>query len=513
MADFDPKAYLKKFDPKAYLATKTAAEAGAEPDSPLGRALAANPADVVPVNDPQEGFLGNFTRQGQRFMTPEEAGADMKANLNLGGQQILRSFLAGGGPFLDELAGVKAVGGAGLDTLKKAAGGDFEARNPLDVYRGARDIERRETKQATSSAPEAAFLGQLAATLPVGAAGGGMGLGGRLLSQAGANAVAMGENELGASDIDATKGGSSDLAKQVLQSMMTGGAIGAAGELGASGLGAGARYLGGKAGGALEALSAQIARQREKAVNSARGSLGGIIAGQNNIADALLDITRNPGNYSLETATKAFDALNSPEGKTLLSRSAENNIGKLGDALAREQPARDAFQEAIAAAKPDAVAEEVARRSDPANVLADVGGKAATSLGQRALLGGIGALGGYALGHETGAGLGAGLGYMAPGALQFMRNTVKSPANQAAVFGLGQTALNDASGAFRSSVAPVVDTAVSQSGDRNVGYESLISKWLKPGAPQSLVQEAQSRVDADARKNLVNATNGAAPQE
>jgi len=241
--------------------------------------------------------------------------------------------------------------------------------------------------------------------------------------------------------------------------------------------------------------------------------VGGIIAGQNNIADALLDITRNPGNYSLETVTKAFDALNSPEGKTLLSRSAENNIGKLGDALAREQPARDAFQEAIAAAKPDAVAEEVARRSDPANVLADVGGKAATSLGQRALLGGIGALGGYALGHETGAGLGAGLGYMAPGALQFMRNTVKSPANQAAVFGLGQTALNDASGAFRSSVTPVVDTAVSQSGDRNVGYESLISKWLKPGAPQSLVQEAQSRVDADARKNLVNATNGAAPQE
>lgn len=507
--------FKKEKDLGAAFAAEPDAEveaAGAEPGSPLARALASQPGDIVTVTDPAEGELGRFTREGQRVMSPEEVRGNLAANEGVASQQALRSFLAGGGPFLDELAGVKAVGERGLDSLRKALGGNLEARNPLDVYRSARDAERRESQQAQEALPALSFGGQVAATLPAGVAGGGLGLGGRLLSQAGANAAVAGGMGLGESGLDATQGQSPELALQALENMATGGALGAAGELGASALGAGSRYLGTKASAAMDALRAQLQRQADKAVNSARGSLGGVIAGQNNIADTLRDVLSRPQFFSAETVDAANRAVMSPEGQALMNRSVAGNIEKLGDALSREAPAREAFAEAIAAAKPEVIAETAALRADPLAVLKDVGGKAGASLGQRAALGAAGAGLGFLMGDTAGAGIGAGMGYMAPGALQFMRNTVRNPANRAAVFGVGESALQGLSQVPRA--ASVVENAALRSEEPNrVGYESIISRWLQPGAPQELVQQAQGQADANARRNLVESTNGVAPQE
>lgn len=440
--EFDKEEDLSKaFDQEP----SAGAPHGTTANSPLDRALREQPeAQVVNVTDPIEGDLGQFTRDGKRVMNADDmrnVRADFDSRMKLDTQQALRSFLSGGGPFLDEIAGAKAAGASTLDVARKALSGNFEARNPLDVYRGARDAQRTETRQAQQRFPGTAIAGQVAATLPAGAAGAGRGLAGRVLSQAAANAAVMGANEAGASELDATQGQGGDLSRRVLESMAMGGTIGAAGELGASALGAGSRYLGGKASAAVDALRTQIQRAREKAVNSARGTLGGVIAGQNNIADTLRGVASQPHFFRPQVVADATKALASPEGETLMNRSVSNNIEKLGDALTRETPAREAFKEAIDAAKPPAIEAEMARRLNPGNVVRDVGGKAMSSIGQRAALGGIGAGIGYLLGDTAGAGMGAGMGYIAPGALQFMRNTVKNPANQATVFRAGASAL------------------------------------------------------------------------
>lgn len=443
MADFDPKAYLaKKFDPKAYLAKKEPLPDGVTPGSPLARALAEQSGDIVTVTDPTEGELGRFTRQGSRLMTPEESRATMAANLNEGGKKLALSFLSGGGPAMDELAGLKAVGTDAASVVRRALSGDFQARNPLDTYRKARDSVRRETAQAQRDTPAwVPIAGQVAATLPAGFAGAGRGLGGRLLSQAAAQGAVSAGNELMASDVDLTRGEGEKLSKDVGKQALIGGGIGAAGELGASALGAGARYFGGKAEGAMDALLAQVQRAREKAVNSARGTLGGVVAGQNNIADTLRGVVTQPQFFEQPTVDAAWQAVSSPEGKALMNRSVANNVEKLGDALAREQPAREAFKEALDAATPEAIAAEVARRSNPGNVMRDVGSKAMSSVGQRAALGLAGAGLGYLAGGPTASGFGAGLGYIAPGALQFTRNAVKNPANQAVAFRAAEGAL------------------------------------------------------------------------
>lgn len=441
---------------------------GTAPDSPLARALKEQAGNVVTVTDPVEGSLGRFTREGRRFMTPEEAGANAGANLNLSAQQIGRSFLSGGGPALDELAGVKALGESAADTVRRILRGDgLVAKDPLDVYRKARDAERRESRQAQEAYPAAAVAGQVAATLPAGFAGAGRGLGGRMLSQAAAQGAASAGNELMGSDIDLTDGGMPKMAQDVAKQALIGGGIGAAGELGASALGAATRYFGGKAQGAMDALAAQVQRAREKAVNSARGTLGGVVAGQNNIADTLRGVVSQPQFFEQPTADVAWQAINSPEGKTLMNRSVVNNVEKLSDALAREKPAREAFTEALEAAKPEAIAAEVARRSNPGNVVRDVGSKAMSSIGQRAALGAAGAGLGFMLGDTAGAGFGAGLGYMAPGALQFMRNAVKNPANQAVAFRAAEGALGGLQEAphFASIIANTLASSPEKAAD------------------------------------------------
>lgn len=492
------------------LDTQTRDESGAEPGSPLARALAEQPGDVVTVTDPQEGELGKFTRKGQPFRDSADMRTEFDPTMDLDTQNALRSFLSGGGPFLDELAGMKAVTGGGANVVKRALGGDFQAQNPLDTYRKARDTERRESAIAQRDFPVTAIAGQVATSLPAGFIGGGMGLGGRMLASAGAQAAAAGENELGASNLDVTRGEGGDLARRVLEEMATGGAIGAGGELGASALGAASKFLGNKAAAATDVLRAQIQRAKDKAVNSARGALGGVVAGQNNIADTLRDVLSRPQFFEQPTVDAANRAVSSAEGKTLMNRSVMNNIEKLGDALTREGPARGAFQDALAAAQAPQVESEVAQRLG--NVGGDLANKAMSSIGQRAALGMLGGGVGWLLGDTAGAGLGAGLGAgMAPGALQFMRNAVKNPANQAVAFRAGESLLGGSQAIPR--VGAIAGDVMTRENPNRVGYESLISKWLKPGAPQDVVQEAQGVADEQSRRNFTNSTNGTKPQK
>lgn len=512
MADDLDSRFQAKLDEQFQqkLDTQTKDESGAEPGSPLARALATQTGDVVDVTDPTEGDLGKFTRSGNPFVDGAGMRPDFNAQMDLDTQNALRSFLSGGGPFLDELAGVKAVGAGGLDTLRRAMGGDFQASPPLDTYRKARDAERRQSALAQRDFPGTAIAGQIATSLPAGFIGGGMGLGARMLASAGAQAAAAGENELGASTLDVTRGQGGDLAKSVLEQMATGGALGAGGELGASALGAASRFLGNKASAATDALRASIQRTKDKAVNSARGALGGVVAGQNNIADTLRDVLARPGFFSQEAVDAANNAVFSPEGQTLMNRSVMNNIERLGDSLAREAPARNAFQEALAAAQKPQVESEVTKRLE--GVGGDLASKAMTSIGQRAALGVLGGGLGYLLGDTAGAGLGAGLGAgMAPGALQFARNAIKNPANQAVAFRAGESLMGGAQALPRLG-AIAGDVMTRENPDR-VGYESLISKWLKPGAPQGVVQEAQGVADEQSRRNFTNSTNGTKPQK
>lgn len=144
MSDFDPDAYLAKkpgqtdFDPDAYLANSPTGV----PGSPLEKALAEQKGDVVTVETPTGPT--QFTRQGAPFLGVGEAqqmgaagGARFKERALEGGL----SFLSGGGPLLDEMAGAK---GAVFDRRP--------SEGLLDAYRRVRNSARRDVASATRNA-------------------------------------------------------------------------------------------------------------------------------------------------------------------------------------------------------------------------------------------------------------------------------------------------------------------------------------------------------------------------
>jgi hypothetical protein len=131
---------------------------------------------------------------------------------------------------------------------------------------------------------------------------------------------------------------------------------------------------------------------------------------------------------------------------------------------------------------------------------------------QSAIVGGLtGALGEGAAGNPLGA---AGVGaktaakqLIAPSRMAVWQQTLAPEVAAAA------QAMRPLGGVGAAAGTGSFEPMSEEEDPQHVGYTSLISKWLKPGAPQSLVQEAQGHVDAQSRKNLVDATNGTAPQE
>ena len=547
---------------------------GASPGSPMARALATQPGEVVTVTDPQEGDLGRFLRSGKRVMSPQEVEANAKSSMNVGGMEGLLSFLSGGGPLLDEGKGaLTAIG-------DRKPGEGF-----LDAYRRGRETARNDVSTATRNAsPEVAgvpvlpVLGSMAATAPIGGAGSGAKL-------FGAGALSSGILGTGESEQDLTQGEFGPFAADVGLRALTGGAGAVVGNklaqipgqlaaklatsmaesapvnaLKALGVRAGisnalkqlgyetpeaAKYLGNfaldkgliESGGSADDVFAaaqkalqQTGSELDPIYAAAQKASGGVDVGeaahkattaytgagldaesraqQGSAANAVLKILEQG---QIDNSFQAMRQL-----KTALQRGTDyRSETPLSAELRRKAVSglRQSMEEQVSRALSPQEAARLGQLNADYGSLKDIS-KLALDEAQRGfgrqspIVGGFaGALGEGAAGNPLGA---AGVGaktaakqLISPSRLAVWQRTL---APEMADVGQMLEPLGGVGAA--AGAGPVL-----QSGDRNVGYESLISKWLKPGAPQSLVQEAQSRVDADARKNLVNATNGAAPQE
>lgn len=126
------------------------------PGSPLELALREQPGDVVTVETPTG--PAKFTRSGARLFTPEESQQMFDANEARFKERALEgalSFLSGGGPLLDEIAGF-------------TAGMDRDDASGFNAYRRARDSARRDVARATRNAsPTVEMFGAKVPVLPL----------------------------------------------------------------------------------------------------------------------------------------------------------------------------------------------------------------------------------------------------------------------------------------------------------------------------------------------------------
>lgn len=493
---FDPDAYLAKkpapaFDHDSYLAQAT--PRAAEPGTPLDKALREQAGDVVTVETPTG--PARFTRSGSRFMSGDELSTAMNSGPGPD-ERVLEgalSFLSGGGPLMDEMAGAsKAMNPVELAKYLASKVGGRNAKSPLDTYRNERDSVRRDVAMATHHAsPVADVMGLKVPVLPA--------LGAIAPTLAAPNpATALGriglsgaigaEQAVGGSQADLTRGEAADFGKDVL---VGGGAGLAAGGV-AEGLTAPFRMLSGKLGSlaseAKDAVTAATQKTKDEAVRSAVGGLGRVVATQGNSMETVMDVLRNPQWYDDATVQAAYRLAESPDGKLLLSRAAQNNMAKLTQSLGAEDVARQALGAASDAAAPGAVAAEVARKTAPGAIASDVGGKFWKSVGQRAVLGaagsGVGAGAAWLAGEDpkVGAGIGATAGFMPQGALQFMRNQAASPVVRYGASSLVGNLLNAEAGAVAKGAAAI--SPVAQQGARATAderEEDAISAFLNGG--------------------------------
>lgn len=476
MADFDPDKYLAKkqpFNPDAYLRKAT----GAEPGSPLAKALAEQTGDVVTVETPEG--PARFDRQGRRVMSFEDM-PDIGSNrIKTQAMQGVLSVASGGGPLLDEGYGaLKALGSIG--TPEKFG----------DAYERGLGEARREVAQATRAvSPNVNVGGVDVPVLPVlGAAIPGLvapvaatGLA-RIALSGGQSAY----QAAGQSESDLTKGDFGGFAKNVGAGAGIGLLAGGAGEAVGVPLRALASRLGSEAGAARQATQEAIQTSKDKAVASAAGQVGRVVATQGNSMETVMDVLRNPQWYSDDVVQEAWRLAESPEGKLLLSRAAANNIDKLRQSLSAETVAREGLASANQAASPAAVAAATAEKVAPESLRADLAGRAWRSLGQRAALGFAGGAAGRGLdmltgndGNEGGFG-GALIGAtLAPGGLQMMRNVAASPAFQTGANSYMQRLVDGA-----TRVAPWASRTVPQAaqgaagavrGDRQLSEEEDVA--------------------------------------
>jgi len=395
-----------------------------------------------------EGRTKEVTQTGAPVVTPEESArlqeGDALRLKTLALNRALTAAQAGAFDFGDELYGAASAAAAhprqalemaapwvgGLRRGADAALGVTRAPEEGEAlrlaYQKARDAARKEIGQAEE---EAGTGWKLAGMAPQLLAGGPATVGGRLLL-AGATSAAQG---LGASRADLTKGEAARAAKDTGGAGAVGLGLGAAGEL----VALPARYVARKAAGwadaALEKVRASELAKAEKAVASEYGRLGA--AGRKQVT-SLEDLAKMasgqvPG-AEPETVAAAKAFLASPEGLAAQARATRNTM-KAAPGIPREFEAQEeAYRAALAEATPEAAAERAARATDVGAVADDLGKRLWRSYGQRAILGGLGAAVGGALGGDEHGDFGAmaglvGGGGVAPGALQMLRNVARDP--------------------------------------------------------------------------------------
>lgn len=432
------------------------------PGSPLEKALAEQTGDVVTVETPTGPT--QFTRSGAPFMGPEasaQMGAAADARFK---ERVLEgglSFLSGGGPLVDEFAGLGAAGSP--KTWREGEG-------PLDAYRRGRESARRDVASATRNAsPSISIAGAkipvlpaLGAALPSMMAPLPLGAFGRILS----SGVQGAESAFGNSEADLTRGDVTGALRDTGIGAGTG--LAAAGV--AEGVTAPLRFIAGRAGqeasAAKDAVTAARQAAADKAAASAQGDLGRLGATQGNSMETVMDVLRNPQWFPDEVVQEAYAIAQSPEGKAMLARAATNNMAKLRSSFAAEPGVRGALASAQSAASPSAVAADVAARTAPEAIVNDVGSKTWSTIGKRAALGAAGSAVGSGIGWLTGnedaakgGGLMGGLIGINPGVLRFAENQSRSPVVQYGANALVQKLLNQGAGAVAktgAAAAPVL---------------------------------------------------------
>lgn len=357
------------------------------------------------------------------------------------------SFVSGGGPLTDELAGAQEAVKSGVRTLSESG----YAVDPLTAYRRGRDSARTEVDQATRDAsptanlpllgetPVLPMLGAIVSTLPIPGAA-------TWVKRLAAGGFIGGLGALSGSRADLTRGDPKQVRRALVDT-----ALGTGTGIVAAGVAEAPRALG-KFGEGLQRRgaigqmfkSADAAAKQTATARAASGQAGTAFRREVELA---LDMLRNPDDFAPEVVDAARKSLSRPEVQEELARQMANVADELPAAAARKAATRDEFVR-VAAEESQRAADDAAQRlaSPYTNVL-----------GPRAVRGAYRtatAAGDSAIGSVT-----KGLLPSSPVSVTMMMNMAKDPAMKFALGGsiqkwatpLGNSGTAAATGAARAA--------------------------------------------------------------
>jgi hypothetical protein len=356
------------------------------------------------------------------------------------------SFVSGGGPLVDELAGAQVAAKSGARTLTEPG----YAVDPLTSYRRGRDSARTEVDQATRDAsptvnlpllgetPVLPLAGAVVSTLPVPGAA-------TLAERLAAGGFMGGLGALSGSRADLTRGDPKQVRRALVDT-----ALGTGTGIAAAGVAEAPRALG-KFGGevmdrarlAQQAKSAEAAAKQTAAARAASGQAGTAFRREVELA---LDMLRNPDDFAPEVVAAARKSLARPEVQEELARQMGNVADELPAAAARKATTREEFVRMATEESGRAANDASERLASPyANVL---GPRAVRGAYRTATAVGDAAIGGATKGWLPSS----------PVSVTMMMNMAKDPAMRFAVGGslqkwaspLGNSGAAGAAGASRA---------------------------------------------------------------
>lgn len=265
----DWKSRAKVVEAPADGGWRSRAKPVAEEGTPLAKALAEQTGDVVTVETPTG--PAQFTRSGAPFYSPEEAakiGAGGGARFKERALETALSFLSGGGPMVDELAGAS-----------KALSPNVRGSQLLDTYRRGRDEARGDVARATRNAsPNVSIAGHQVPVLPLAGAVSTSLLApnpASVLGRIGLSGAIGAEQAIGDSEADLTQGDVGGFLKDTARGAGTGLAAGGVAEGLAVPIKAIARGAASRIGDVVAARAATDTADVAADIASVRGQLGG----------------------------------------------------------------------------------------------------------------------------------------------------------------------------------------------------------------------------------------------
>ena len=453
------------------------------PGSPLEKALASQTGDVVTVETPTG--PAKFTRGGARFYDDAEAGQQMDeggARMKERGLEGALSFLSGGGPMVDEMAGVK---------------GAVTGRLPLfDGYRAARDTARNDVSRSTRNASPmipvgsyripalplaGAVLPSLMAPNPS-----------SVLARIGASGAQGAESALGNSEADLTMGEFGRSARDVGAGTGTGLLAGGVAEGIAVPMRAIARGAASRIGDSVATQTAKDAADVAGEVSTIRGQLGG----ESQKASRMFENTQRAASGGIAPAGassinpalqgRALLSLSDPATVRLQEKVLERSLGEIPGQTAKVTALEQQLATKTAGAAQEAsqrtsdyfskpafeteIAPRLGRLAYNSATGALTGGAAGAAMGMGSLLTGVGD-------PLTAAGVGLATGItqgLGKSAITMSRNAMAQPRLQVGALQsligaaqAGQRALRSGARAT-ASVAPTAGSTISKDEEESI---------------------------------------------